>query len=237
MRNNKMKKIYVVGNWKCNPAEPKKALKLFSSISARIRKMKLGRVKVVVCPPFVYLSEFQGKGGKIKLGAQNCLWEKEGAFTGEVSPTMIKKLGCRYVIIGHSERRKYFGEKGAIIRKKIRLALNSGLKPILCIDSIAQIKPALTGLSMREKKEVIVAYEPIWAIGTGKTPTYEQAARFNAAMKKKLGASHPTLYGGSVKADNAVGFIEISGFHGLLIGGASLKPQEFSKIAKLVSAL
>ncbi len=233
-----MKNIYVVGNWKCNPAEPKKALKLFGAISSKVAKIKLGKVKVVVCPPFVYLREFSKKSArKIELGAQNCFWEREGAFTGEISPVMLKGLGCRYVIIGHSERRKYFAEKGALIRNKIKLALDSGLKPILCIDSIVQIKPALAGLSAKEKKEVVVAYEPIWAIGTGKTPTYEQAASFNASMKKKLGAGHPTLYGGSVKADNAMGFIEISGFHGLLIGGASLKPQEFAKIAKLASAL
>lgn len=232
-----MKGIYIVGNWKCNPAEPQKALNLFSSLSSKIRRMRLGRVKAVICPPFVYLNEFQRKKGKIELGAQNCFWEKEGAFTGEISPFMLKGMGCRYVIIGHSERRKYFAEKGEKIRKKIELVLAAGLKPILCIDSIPQIKSALGRLSRKRKKEVIVAYEPIWAIGTGKTPTYEQAARFNAAMKKKLGTGHPTLYGGSVNADNAMGFIKISGFHGLLIGGASLKPQEFAKIVKTASIL
>ncbi len=233
-----MKEIYIVGNWKCNPAEPKKALKIFGALSSKIKKIKLGKVKVVVCPPFVYLGRFNGEASKkIEMGAQNCFWEKEGAFTGEISPYMLKGLGCSYVIVGHSERRKYFTEKGEIIRKKINLALISGLRPILCIDNISQIKPALSGLSQREKKKVIVAYEPIWAIGTGKTPTYGQAAKFNASMKKVLGDDHPTLYGGSVNAENAAGFIKISGFHGLLIGGASLKPQEFIKIAELASIL
>lgn len=240
-----MKKIFIIGNWKCNPANLKQAKSLFGSIKKGLRSVKkIKKVEVIVCPPFVYLQGFKfnptgsrrrQQASGFKLGAQNCFWEEKGAFTGEISALMLKDLGCKYVIIGHSERRKYFQETDAMINKKLKMALRIGLMPILCIDKISQIKKGMKEILGKEIKKIIVAYEPIWAIGTGKACGYKEGKEFNLLMKKVLGRNHPTLYGGSVNSKNALGYITESGFHGLLIGGASLRSKEFVKIIKLFS--
>ena len=228
-------KVFIIGNWKMNPGGLKKAKSLFDSIKRGLRNVKKKKkVEVVLCPPFVYLQGFKSKALPFKLGSQNCFWEEKGAFTGETSPLMLKDLGCKYVIIGHSERRKYFQETDTMINKKLSLVLKAGLIPILCIDKISQIKKGMKGLLGKEIKKIIVAYEPIWAIGTGKACGYKEGKEFNILMKKVLGRNHPTLYGGSVNSKNALGYIAESGFHGLLIGGASLNAKEFLKIVKLV---
>jgi triosephosphate isomerase len=228
-----MTKIFIVGNWKMNPATLIEAKRLFSSINKSIKKTK--KAEAVICPPFVYLGTCRGRN--VRLGAQNCFWEEKGAFTGEISPKMIKSLGCEYVIIGHSERRKYFSETDKIVNKKLKLALKTGLKPILCIDKISQIKKGMQGILGKDIKKIMVAYEPIWAIGTGKACDYKKAKEFNLLMKEVLGRNHPTLYGGSVNSENAMGYIKESGFQGLLIGGVSLKPKEFLKIIKLTEKI
>ena len=231
-------KVFIIGNWKMNPGALKKAKGLFDSIKRGFRNVKKKKkVEVVLCPPFVYLQGFKSKALPFKLGGQNCFWEEKGAFTGEISPLMLKDLGCKYVIIGHSERRKYFQETDTMINKKLKIALKAGLIPILCIDKISQIKKGMKGLLGKEIKKIIVAYEPIWAIGTGKACGYKEGKEFNILMKKVLGRNHPTLYGGSVNSKNALGYITESGFHGLLIGGASLNAKEFLKIAKLITNL
>jgi len=233
--NPSFNKIFIVGNWKMNPGGLKQAKSLFDSIKRGFRSVKkTKKVEVVLCPPFVYLQGFESKDLPFKLGAQNCFWEEKGAFSGEISPLMLKNLGCKYVIIGHSERRKYFQETDTMINKKLRMALKIGLIPILCIDKISQIKKGMKEILGKDIKKIIVAFEPIWAIGTGKACGYKEAKEFNVLMKKVLGKNHPTLYGGSVNSKNALGYIKESGFHGLLIGGASLKSREFLKIVKLM---
>lgn len=226
-----MKKL-IVANWKCNPTTLNQAKKLFNSI-----KKALGFVKnteVIICPPFVYLEELAKFKRTISLGAQNCCFQEKGAFTGEVSATMLKDLGCDYVILGHSERRKYFSETNDLINKKLKLALEKGLKPVLCIENTSQINQCLKGIL---KQKVIIAYEPVWAIGTGKTPSPAQAKSFNVKIKKLVANNTIVLYGGSVNAENVEGFIIKSGFDGVLVGGASLKPKEFINIVKFMDRI
>jgi len=222
-------KTLIIANWKCNPGNLVKAKKLFSAVKKGTEVVK--GVEVVVCPPFVYLSKLSG----LTLGAQNCFWEDEGAFTGEISPLMLKNIGCKYVIIGHSERRRYFKETCIMVNKKLKAVLANNLKPILCIDNINQVKRALKGISKKEVKKIIIAYEPIFAIGTGKVCSISKAKKMNFSIKKILGETAAILYGGSVNSKNAKDFIEKAEFQGLLIGGASLNSKEFVKIIKKVS--
>lgn len=222
-------KKFIVANWKCNPTTLIKAKQLFNSIKKVSKNIK--KTEVIICPPFVYLKEIKKLQKGVKLGAQNSCWEEKGAFTGEISPLMLKDLGCEYVILGHSERRKYLSENNNLVNKRLKLALKTGLKPILCIDNISQIKEGLKGTL---KQKVIIAYEPVWAIGTGKIPSFQQAKLFNNKIKKIVGDNVIVLYGGSVNAENVKGFIIKSGFNGILVGGASLKPAEFTNIVRIV---
>lgn len=220
-----MKKI-IIANWKCNPTTLKDNKRLFN---------KIKKTKAIICPPFIYLSLFKYKN----LGAQDCHYEQSGAFTGEVSPKMLKDLGCRYVIIGHSERRKHFKEIDEIINKKIKAALKVNLIPVLCIgekkDENAekivddQLKKDLKGINKKDLKKIIIAYEPVWAIGTGNFCSAEKADKIRQFIKKKL--NNRTLYGGSVNSSIANKYTKI-GFDGLLVGGASLNPKEFIEINK-----
>ncbi|TFG35102.1 MAG: triose-phosphate isomerase, partial [Parcubacteria group bacterium] len=194
-------------------------------------------VEIIICPPFIYLSKIVPENPGIKLGGQDCYSEEKGAFTGEISPSMLKEVGCQYVIIGHSERRKYQGETDEMINKKIKASLGAGLKPILCIDNADQIKKDIDGLSQQDLENLSVAYEPIWAIGTGKACGTSEAKEMNLAMKDILGDSVPVLYGGSVSSQNAQCYIKEAGFNGLLVGGASLKPEEFIEIIKIVDSI
>jgi len=227
-----MKKIFIIGNWKCNPVSFKKAKRLFVSLNKGIRKNK--KIEVVVCPPFIY---FQSYGLKLNfsMGAQNCFWEKKGSFTGEISPLMLRDLKCRYVIIGHSERRKFLKEKNNTINKKIKACLEEGLIPILCIDKISQLKSNLSGIV--NKNKVIIAYEPISAIGTGKAFDLSKAQKINFKIKNLLGDKQIILYGGSVNHNNVAGFIEKSGFQGVLVGGMSLDAKGFTLIIDRVKSL
>ena len=207
---------------------------------------------IIIFPPFIDLSylcdNFKNHG--VKFGAQNCYYEDSGAFTGEVSASMIKKIGADYVIIGHSERRMYFGEDNLIINKKVSAALKNGLKVILCVGEdlsqreqkkefdvvLFQINEALRGIKKEYIQNIIIAYEPIWAIGTGKTIFPQQAdlmcKNIKEFIKKTYGTSVEikVLYGGSLKSSNASDFFKIRNVDGGLIGGASLNPEEFMKI-------
>ena len=227
-----MKKIFVVGNWKCNPVSFKKAKRLFVLLNKGIQKSR--KVEVVVCPPFVYFQAHEGKLN-FSIGAQNCFWEKRGLFTGEISTLMLKNLKCKYVSIGHSERRKWLKEKDDIINKKIKACLKEGLIPILCIDKISQLKSGLNGIA--NKNRVIIAYEPISAIGTGKAFSFSKAQKINLKIKNLLGNRQIILYGGSVNQNNVVGFIKESGFQGVLVGGASLEVKDFTQIINRVKDL
>ena len=230
-------KPIIVANWKCNPTTQQEAKRLFNLVKKGVKDVK--NIEVVICSPFVYLSVLKANG------AQDCFWEEKGAFTGEISPLMLKDLGCQYVIIGHSERRKYQQEKDSMIYKKIEAALKRGLKPILCIDKISQIPNFLRkrggrrGRSpLRPKKDlggVIIAYEPLFAIGTGKPCSIEKAKKMRLLILRNLNKNLPVLYGGSVNSQNARDYIEKAKFQGLLVGGTSLNAQEFIKLVKNVS--
>jgi triosephosphate isomerase len=216
-------KLLIVANWKMNPLTFKEAKFLFDSVKKRIKNIK--GVQVVICPPFPFILNLKSKILNPKLGAQDCFWKEKGAFTGEVSPAMLKNLGAEYVIIGHSERRA-LGETNEMVNKKIMAALKNELEPILCIDKISQIKKDL-------KEKIIIAYEPLFAIGTGKPCSIEKAKK----MRTSLIRFKTVLYGGSVNSENAKDYIEKAGFQGLLVGGASLNPKEFIKLVKNIAKL
>lgn len=231
----------VVANWKMNPSSLAEAKDLFGAIEKGVSD--INNTEVVICPPFPYVSEMQNIKRKIKIGSQNCFWEDNGAFTGEISPKMLKDLGIEYVIVGHSERRKYLQETDEMINKKIRAALYANLKPILCIGEsaeekeggrtkdviLAQLRQDLDGIS----EALIIAYEPVWAVGTGMACVVSDAKEANLFLRDNTQNSI-LLYGGSVNGQNAKGYIADAGFQGLLVGGSSLYEEEFLKIIKSV---
>lgn len=250
-----MKKIIIVANWKCNPTSLKEAKIIFHSIRSQLKREAniLKNVKVVICPPFVYLPCFQKLNlgpltSTLFLGSQDCFWEEKGAFTGEISPSMLKNLGCQYVILGHSERRQLLNETDELINKKLKAVLRTKLKSILCIGETAierkkgmtfkvlneQLKKTLRNFSNLQSlpSNIIFAYEPVWAIGTGNSCQPKEAKSVLLFLKKFLKKSK-ILYGGSVNSKNAPDYIKI-GFDGLLVGGASLIPKEFVQIVRRV---
>ncbi|MFH1656343.1 MAG: triose-phosphate isomerase [Candidatus Nealsonbacteria bacterium] len=233
-------KPLIIANWKMNPQTLKEAKELFKLIERAIENIK--EIETIVCPPFVYLSELKSNSN-IKIGAQNCFYEEKGAFTGEISLAMLKDLGCQYVIVGHSERRKYFNETDEIINKKLKVILEVGLKPILCIgETQEQRDKGETEKVLKNQLEInlknitilnatlSIAYEPIWAIGTGNPCSSEDAKKALLFIKKIIDV--PVLYGGSVNKENTQEYIKKAGFNGLLVGGASLKADEFIQIIK-----
>ena len=242
----------IIANWKMNPQTEKEAKQLFDLVKKGIGKIK--KTEVVICPPFVFLPNVKYQTSNVKLGAQNCFWEKEGAYTGEVSSIMLKSLGCQYIIVGHSERKKYFKETDETVNKKLKSILGAKLSPILCIgetqeqreqaktDTVLknQIISALKNISKSKFPEITIAYEPIWAIGSGNSCNIEDAQKIGLLIKKiisnlsniKIAEKIRILYGGSVNSKNAEGYIKEAGLNGLLIGGASLKAGEFVKIIK-----
>jgi triosephosphate isomerase len=212
------------------------------------------KAEVILCVPYIdlFYSLLIAQGTNIKIGAQNMHWEEKGAFTGEISGQMLKSLGVEYVIIGHSERRTYFAETDEIVNKKIKQALANGLKPIVCVGETleqrekgitkevvtSQIEKALEGVTEEEISNIIIAYEPIWAIGTGKTASKEDANESICQIREKIvkiygqNVANRVIiqYGGSVNSNNAKELFEMSDIDGALIGGASLKAEEFAKI-------
>lgn len=248
-----MRTKIIAGNWKMNMTATQAAV-----LVAGIRK-ELGAgpwpVDVVVCPPFTALKATADAlaGSRIALGAQNMHWEASGAFTGEVSAVMLKDLGVTHVILGHSERRMYFGETDETVNRKTKAALAAGLTPIICVGETlqeretnrmtqvvtAQVLGSLAGLGI-DLKKVVIAYEPVWAIGTGKTATSAQAQEVHALIRKVLAqladaataASVRIQYGGSMKADNAGELLRQPDIDGGLIGGAALKADAFAAIIK-----
>lgn len=247
-----MQEILVVGNWKMNPVSLKLAEKTFSEISKKIKTKK--GIFIIVCPPYLYLSALSKKSRTISLGAQNVFYEKEGAFTGEISPTMLKDLGVKYVILGHSERRM-LGEKEEHVAKKVSIVLKAGLTPIICVGEKErdtnhkylqfieqEIKSATSLISKNLISKVIFAYEPIWAIGKDalRQATSEEAREMSIFLHKvisdlsspSISKSVKILYGGSVDEKNAKEFIKNSGMDGLLVGRASLNANQFLKLVE-----
>lgn len=240
-------KPLVVANWKMNPQTLAEAKKLFISVRDGIKAIE--NVEVVICPPFTQLYPFMlpSPSSNLKLGAQDVFWKEKGAFTGEISPAMLKDLGCQYVIVGHSERRRYFGETDEIINKKIQASLKARLIPILCIGETKeerkkgqtfkilkkQLQLATKNISNIEHRtsNIIIAYEPIWAIGTGIPCNPEDVREVRDFIREQF-LQLRVLYGGSVNSKNAASFVKIAKMDGLLVGGASLKAEEFIKIIK-----
>ena len=248
--NKALRKAVIAGNWKMNKT-PAEAKELISAIAPLVKD---AGCDVVACTPFVDLASAQeaAAGTNIQIGAENCHWEKSGAYTGEISAEMLSSMGVNIVIIGHSERRQYFGETDVTVQKRVRAALDAGLTVILCVGETLeqreqgitselvamQTKIALGGVTAEELKRIIIAYEPVWAIGTGKTATSDQAQEVCAAIRKVLAelygeavAKATTVqYGGSMNAGNADELLSKPDVDGGLIGGASLKADAFAAI-------
>jgi triosephosphate isomerase len=251
-----MRKPFIAGNWKMNMLKDS-AKALAAGLVENLRE--IDTVDVAVCPPAVYLQAVAESlnSSSIALGAQNMYFEQKGAFTGEVSPQMLKDLCCTYVILGHSERRHVMGETDELINKKVSAAINSGLMPILCVGELleqreanetekiveSQIRAGLAGLNADRAEAVTIAYEPVWAIGTGKTATSDQAQQVHAMIRKLLEemysketAEHIRIqYGGSAKPANTEELMNCTDVDGLLVGGASLKVDDFTAMIKTVA--
>lgn len=252
-----MRKKIVAGNWKMN-MDLTEGLDFAKTIDHYFREKPSGTTVVVLCTPYIHLAGIAEilKGGTVKAGAQNCASEPSGAYTGEVSAAMIKSTGAQYVIIGHSERRTYFHEDDRLLNKKAMLALKSSLKVIFCCGEVreeresgkhfnvvkAQLENGLFSLSPEEIKNIVIAYEPVWAIGTGLTATPDQAQEMHNYVRrlvmdkygKEIAADMTILYGGSCKPSNASEIFSKADVDGGLIGGASLKKEDFVAIVEAV---
>lgn len=248
-----MRRRFIAGNWKMNKTN-QEAIELVEGLVKELSG--INNVDIVVCPPFTALSDVKSviDGSNIALGAQNMYFKEKGAFTGEISPLMLKDIGCEYVILGHSERRGIFGEKSDLIEKKVISAFDHGLTPILCVGETlsereagdtfkvveGELRNELKNLSKEQMKKIVIAYEPIWAIGTGKSATSSDAKEVIDFIRKILADmfddevkdSVRILYGGSVKPDNISSFMKEETIDGALVGGASLKVDSFSAIVK-----
>ena len=248
-----MRTPVIAGNWKMNKTVAE-AVALASEIKEKVAGVE--NVKIIVCPVFTAVKSVADvlKGTNVKVGAQDMYWETSGAFTGEVSGEMLLEAGAEYVIIGHSERRQYFGETNETVNKKLKKALSIGLKPIVCIgETLAdresgateavvekQVREGFVGLTAEEMKGTIIAYEPVWAIGTGKTATAEQAEAVHAFVRnlvaqlwdKETADAVVIQYGGSMKPENVASLLAQPDIDGGLIGGAALKADSFEKLVK-----
>lgn len=251
------RKDLMVGNWKMN-ANHLEAIQMVQKLGYRLEPDDYERVEVVVCPPFTALRSVQtvieADHLLIGLGAQNCHWEESGAYTGEVSPAMLAKLGVSYVIVGHSERRAVFGEDDAVVGRKLRAVLDAGMVPILAVGETleqreagstedvigGQLTTAIRGLEPEVVGELVVAYEPVWAIGTGRTADADTAAAAIGHLRRLIGrafgeeasAAVRILYGGSINPGNVAGLMAKRDIDGGLVGGASLDPDQFGAVVR-----
>jgi triosephosphate isomerase len=249
-----MKRLpFIAGNWKMNKTVAE-AIELVKQLKASLSGVE--GVEVAVAPPFTALSAVRKEleGSPIQLAAQNLFWEEKGAFTGEIAPSMLKEVGCHYVILGHSERRQFFGETDETVNRKVRATLSQGLKVIFCIGETLkereggktfavierQVPGGLKDIGKEEMRSIVIAYEPVWAIGTGKTATPEQAEEVHRFIRKKLVELYSKeiaegvriQYGGSVTPENVKALMGQENIDGALVGGASLKSETFSKIVR-----
>lgn len=246
------KKPLIIANWKM-----KLGLAESRDLAFRIKKAKISSAEIILCPSFVSLEAVAHilKGSRVRLGGQDCFWEASGAYTGEVSAKQLKEVGCDFVILGHSERRQYLKETDEMIHKKVRLALSVGLTPIICVGEtfeqrqvgakdyilIQQTTKALEGVEIRPEQQVIIAYEPVWVIGSGQAvaPAEAQAAHqvinqvlfdlFEASLAKN---NFSIVYGGSVDEGNIADFVSLENTAGVLVGGASLQEKDFLAVIK-----
>ena len=247
-----MRKPFVAGNWKMN-TDSHTSISLAEAVASGSSDIA-ERVHIAVIPPFVYIPAVVKavSTARIAVGAQDVYYEQKGAFTGEISPSMLKDIGCTYALCGHSERRHVIGETDELVNKKVGAAISGGLLPILCVGELIeqrkesqteevvtrQIKNGLAGLSAEKASAVTIAYEPVWAIGTGLTATPQQAQEVHALIRKLIEEMYDSqlaeeiriLYGGSVKPSNAAELMAQADIDGLLVGGASLKADDFASI-------
>ena len=253
-----MRQKIVAGNWKMNKTLEEANI-LASEVKGMVNDEVKGNAKVILCAPFPYLLPLKnliGSDARISVAAQNCSEHESGAYTGEVSALMLKSMGITYVILGHSERRQYFGEDGKLLAKKTDIALKHGLTPLFCCGEPLeireknehetlvkkQVEESLFHLDATSVQKVIIAYEPVWAIGTGKTATSQQAQDMHAVIRKHLASKYgqsvadsiSILYGGSVGAANAKELFACPDVDGGLVGGASLKSRDFTEIIKAI---
>ncbi len=251
-----MRQKIVAGNWKMNKTLEEANI-LASEILGMVADEVKGDVKVIFCTPFPYLTAIKnllGNNPRISVGAQNCSEHEWGAYTGETSAPMLKAIGIPYVILGHSERRQYFGEDGKLLAKKVDVALKHGLTPIYCCGEPLevrekneheklvkkQVEESLFHLDASAIQKIVIAYEPVWAIGTGKTASSQQAQEMHAVIRKHIAGKYgqqvadsiSILYGGSVNAGNAKELFACPDVDGGLVGGASLKSREFTEVIK-----
>jgi len=248
-----LRRPIIGGNWKMNKTI-KEAVNTVEDLKTRLEGVE--GVEIVIFPPFTALKMLQGllEGSNIGLGAQNMYYQEKGAYTGEISPLMLRDVGCEYVILGHSERRQYFGETDELINKKLKTAFSSGFVPILCVGEKleerrggrakevveTQLKGCLREIGPEEIKRLVIAYEPVWAIGTGETATPSQAAEMHRFIREVLGrlynediaSSVRVQYGGSVKPENIEDLMKEEDIDGALVGGASLKADSFAQIVR-----
>ena len=253
-----MRRKIVAGNWKMNKTGEEAAS---FARELKVKTLNINKTEIIVCPPFTALSSVTEitKGSRVKVGAQNVHWEPSGAYTGEISAEMIEAAGCSHVIIGHSERRQYFGETNQSVNKKIKQSLSTSLLLIVCIGETlqqreagqtksvveSQIREGLDGLSAEQMKRIVLAYEPVWAIGTGVTATPEQAEEVHQFIREliekifnsKVAEAVQILYGGSVKPENIEELLSLQNIDGGLIGGASLKVGSFVEMIKITEDL
>ena len=249
-----MRKKIIAGNWKMN-MDISSGSSLAEVLVAELKNIR--KCDVIICPPFPLLFPIYGiiQNSGFGLGAQNLFWQEDGAFTGEISAKMLVSAGCKYVIVGHSERRKYFGESNQTVNLRAKKALQSGLIPIICVGETlderqtnktdyvihTQLQQGFQGLSRSEIAKIIIAYEPVWAIGTGKNATPEQVVEVHQNIRKllrkwyddHLANSVRIQYGGSVNVENADELLSQKDIDGALIGGASLKVDQFVKIVRI----
>ncbi len=250
-----MQRKIIAGNWKMNML-PNEAMSFITELEPHVKNVKC---EIILCVPFtdLFYSLLTAQNTNIKIGAQNMHWEEAGAYTGEIAPNMLKCINVEYVIIGHSERRQYFAETDETVNKKIKAALKHELKPILCVGETLkqrelgleeeiikqQIIGALEGITKEQIEKIVVAYEPIWAIGTGKVATKNDANNMIKLIRKEIESLYnketannvSILYGGSVNKNNSKELFETSDIDGALVGGASLKVSEFNEIIKNIS--
>jgi len=244
---------FIAGNWKMNKTV-EEAIDLIGQLKSSLQNIE--GVEAAVAPPFtaLYAVSVALKGSSIRLAAQNLFYEEKGAFTGEISPLMLREIGCQYVIIGHSERRQFFGETEETVNRRIKAAFRQNLKPILCVGETLreretgqtfsvierQLQGGLKDVLNEEMRNIVIAYEPVWAIGTGKTATPEQAEEVHRFIRggleklysREIAEEVRVQYGGSVTPENIKGLMSQENIDGALVGGASLKSETFSKIVK-----
>ncbi len=250
--------LIVAGNWKMNMTLPE-GREFLNGLMDHLKGKSI-RCQLILGVPFIHLAEAENVSeAGIKLAAQNCSEHSDGAYTGEISAAMIQSTGTNYVILGHSERRQYYGDSDAVIHQKIREALSKGLRPVFCVGEQlserqsgnqeqvvhVQLENGLEGIPASDMEKIIIAYEPVWAIGTGETASPEQAEEMHASIRtriaslygKELAANTAILYGGSVKPDNAKEIFGKPNVNGGLIGGASLKLNSYTELIRIAEEL